>query len=227
MNLAAPILIFLLLAAPAARLLLLASRTRQAPEIWGGLYFAGTAVGIPLRVVGHGLAKHDPLFAAQLNTWGHAFFAASTCSLVIFTCLVFRREARWIACLSIASIVATTIWVLATGKVSEERSLSVLLTNATRLFPLLWAFFESTRYWRVMQRRQALGLADPVVTNRFLLWALWTGALALLPAMTLFMRLLGRTADLLGVFGGVEFSQLPEVGLLVRINIFKRQFSFP
>ena len=39
-----------------------------------------------------------------------------------------------------------------------------------------WGGFEALRYFFLLRRRQALGLADPVVTNRFLLWAIadWT-----------------------------------------------------
>ena len=32
---------------------------------------------------------------------------------------------------------------------------------------------ESFRYWLMLRRRLRLGLADPVVTNRFLLWAVF------------------------------------------------------
>ena len=44
MFLLGPILVFLLLVAPGIRLLLLAHRTREAPEFWGGLYFVGAAI---------------------------------------------------------------------------------------------------------------------------------------------------------------------------------------
>jgi hypothetical protein len=35
-----------------------------------------------------------------------------------------------------------------------------------------WGAVEALRWWRLLRRRLALGLADPVVTNRFLLWGL-------------------------------------------------------
>ena len=35
---------------------------------------------------------------------------------------------------------------------------------------------EALLYWRKMRRRLRLGLADPVVTNRFFLWGLGAGA---------------------------------------------------
>ena len=35
-----------------------------------------------------------------------------------------------------------------------------------------WTGFESLRLYRQLRRRRALGLADGVVTNRFLLWGI-------------------------------------------------------
>ena len=41
---------------------------------------------------------------------------------------------------------------------------------------LLWGSLEALSYWRRMQKRTAIGLADPAVTNRFLLWGIGAGA---------------------------------------------------
>jgi hypothetical protein len=41
---------------------------------------------------------------------------------------------------------------------------------------LLWGSGEALAYWRRMKRRSLLGLADPAVTNRFLLWGIGAGA---------------------------------------------------
>ncbi len=38
---------------------------------------------------------------------------------------------------------------------------------------LVWAAAAAFGYWVQMKRRSALGLADPLVANRFLLWGLW------------------------------------------------------
>ncbi|MEM9174270.1 MAG: hypothetical protein AAGC67_03480 [Myxococcota bacterium] len=220
MTFVVPLLIFALLAAPAVRLLVLAARTRQAPEVWGGLYFLGTSIGIPLRVLGHALAPTDPGMALTCNAVGHVFFAAAVCALTMFTWRVFRPDAAWARGLALgllASIVAATVHLFTTGTVSAERSIGMLATNATRLAPLLWAFAESLRYRRAMRRRAALGLADPIVTNRFLLWTLWTGALAALPAMTLSLRVLKHVGEALGLYVGEDLSQEPLVVLAVRV----------
>jgi hypothetical protein len=80
---------------------------------------------------------------------------------------------------------------------------------------LLWGAAESLRYWRLMRRRLRLGLADPLVTNRFLLWGLGIGAagvgslisltiqqivglsMAELPMLTFSNSLFGSTSALL------------------------------
>ena len=38
-----------------------------------------------------------------------------------------------------------------------------------------------------------LGLADPIVANRFLLWAIWTGSVSFLPIYGLVVRLLSHS----------------------------------
>ena len=40
---------------------------------------------------------------------------------------------------------------------------------------LVWGALESLRYWRVTQRRVALGLADPLVSASFLAWGISLG----------------------------------------------------
>jgi hypothetical protein len=41
---------------------------------------------------------------------------------------------------------------------------------------LLWGAGEALSYWGRMRRRARIGLADPVVANRFLLWGIGAGA---------------------------------------------------
>lgn len=194
MSLYGPILVFVLLAAPAVRLLALARRTRKSPEMWCGLYFAGAAVGIPLRIAGGAMLASDRALADTLNTIGHLAFAGGALAMAIFTCLVFRAASRWgraLAAAIVAGIVGTTAWSLLGGYASVENSWAIVATNVARILPTGWAFIESTRYWRIMRRRESLGLADPVLTNRFGLWSIWTGAVTLLPMVPLVLRTIG------------------------------------
>jgi len=189
-----PILVFLLLVAPGVRLLTLATRTRERPEFWGGLYFIGASIGLPMRLVGSALYATRPELADTFNTIGHLSFAAGTIAMMIFTLHVFHPQssrARIFAAVTIATIVATSIHTLWGGFTSIENSYSMVMTNFTRLIPTSWAFYESLRYYVSMRRRQALDLADPIVTNRFLLWSIWTGAVTLLPLIALLLRTIG------------------------------------
>ena len=43
----------------------------------------------------------------------------------------------------------------------------------------LWSGIESGRYYLLLRKRMSLGLADAVVTNRFLLWGVSAGAAGL------------------------------------------------
>ncbi len=72
----------------------------------------------------------------------------------------------------------------------------MLTTNTARIVPTAWACYESLRYYRSMHRRQTLGLADPIVANRFLLWSIWTGAVTFLPLVALTIRGLSIAASL-------------------------------
>lgn len=219
MYVALPVLVFALLVAPATRLLALGLRTRRAPEIWGGLFFTGLALGIPLRVLGHSLAASQPEQAALCNTLGHICFAGGAAAMAVFTWRVFRRDRPWARALCagvVLAIVGTTIAVVVSDRVNDERSVAMLATNAARLLPMTWAFAESLRYWRTMRRREALGLADPVVVDRFRLWAIWTAALSVLPAMTLSLRLLGQIPWIAALAMEQDLAQSPIVLVLVR-----------
>ena len=203
MSFVAPLLVFLFLVAPGVRLLMLALRTRQAPELWGGLYFLGASFGISLRMFGASNQFEMPEAAALANAAGHVALAAGTIAMAIFTQRVFHPEsprAKGFAAVVVGAIAVTTVWTFAGGSVSMENSAAVICTNTFRIVPTAWAFFESFRYWRSMKKREWLGLSDPVVTNRFLLWSIWTLGVSLLPAIALTLRLvamlvLGDTQD--------------------------------
>ena len=217
----APILILLVLIAPGIQLLSLAYKTRRTPEIWAGFYFVGASIGLSMRVLGGSYFLTQPVLGDSINTIGHLAFASGTIAMTIFTLRVFRASstgARIFAGVTIGLIVATTLHNLIAGYASVENSYSMVATNFMRLVPTSWAFFESWRYWRSMKKREALGLADPIVTNRFLLWSVWTGAVTLLPMVVLGIRLLG--VIMLGeeeLANGVAAAMLPVILNIIRV----------
>jgi hypothetical protein len=56
---------------------------------------------------------------------------------------------------------------------------------------LLWGAAESLHYWILMRRRLRLGLADPLVVDRFRLWSIGLGAMSLLMASTILAPAVG------------------------------------
>ena len=74
------------------------------------------------------------------------------------------------------------LWLAAfpLGAYATEHSLLLLLPIYATY---LWVFFESARYYGLLRRRRRLGLADPVLVNRFLLFAIWTGGVGAITLM--------------------------------------------
>ena len=215
MKLSILLLVALLFLAPAIRLMSAALRTREKPELLAALYFLGAGIGLPLRLYGSSIFDSQPELASTVNVLGHLFFASGVIAMTIFTWRVFhprRRGARAFAIATITLIVSTTIYTLVSGMGSAETSVEMIATNSARLVPTYWAFFESFRYWGAMRKRAALGLGDPVVTNRFLLWAIWTAAVSVLPTASLGLRLLEMLVSASGT--SVVVSELLQPALL-------------
>jgi hypothetical protein len=164
------------------RLLVLWNRTRQLPELLiacgilgiGPVGFAFTLGGISTGETLPTLASVC-LAAALLSTSAGAFAAA------IFTGQVFRPDVSWlrpvlgvVAVIFVGSFIYEAIFTGFADPTtigSGFRPHSMLSTMI-----LLWGAAESLRYFAMMRRRAKLGLADPLVTNRFLLWGLGIGA---------------------------------------------------
>jgi hypothetical protein len=185
-------IVSLMLAALGVRLLRLARRHRTRPELWLGMAFlcaAGSTALIPLAAAA-GLPTGTALalgFAVQGG------LSAALALVAVFTWRVFRPRSRLAGALAPALIAANlaggfAFWWSGTPLPTGPIGMCVLLVrNAV----LLWLFVESALYARRMQRRAPLGLADPVLANRFTLWAIWTGSLAVIPLFALVLRARG------------------------------------
>jgi hypothetical protein len=172
------------------RLAALALRTRQLPELtlaMGTLLLP--ALGYPSLLVAALLER------LSLPGVGPVYFFTLSAMMLaismnyVFTWRVFRPDATWAAILCGAGA-----WLLFApiGGVVTHISIAGIdagMQNAWAwTFPIVaavlagyaWTGAESFRYYLSARRRMRLGLADPAVCNRFLLWALasWTWLLA-------------------------------------------------
>lgn len=172
-----------------ARMLLLAHRTRQLPELLlGGSLFLYAAVGQPFVVASRPLGAAFG-FEARLTAvaLGLAAIISSMLGLYLFTWTVFRRDSRWGGLLvwtaACAAVLSGTI-VLGTipptpGLMTDGMRVGISGLAIVFGVGMSWTGWESLRYHGLMRRRLALGLADPVVANRFLLWGCGCGVTSL------------------------------------------------
>lgn len=174
-----------------ARLLRLARRTGELPELSLGsgllLVSLGGAVAALSRIPALlATAPGDALLAVGLavTASGIAFF-------YVFTWRVFRPSALWAMWLVVLASGALGVqWrgllqATAAGGATMEsivphtRPWGVAITAMVAL-GFLWTGLEAGAYFLRLRRRRAVGLADPVLENRFALWSLSGFAVALL-----------------------------------------------
>jgi hypothetical protein len=169
------------------RLLGRARRGWPAPETSLAVYFlASSFLATPPQVIVYG-AMGDPRLAlpeaASRLLLGFAVLAMAVgaAGVYVFTWKTFRPD-RWWA----KAIVACGCTALAAGWLLElfrEGFAPVIFAGfghwlgwAGRTAAMAGVTFESFRYWTLLRRRGRLGLADPLVTDRFLLWSIWAAA---------------------------------------------------
>ncbi len=163
------------------RMLLLARRTRERPELLLGLGILGTAVlGYGLLIVAL-ILRGDPAgFTTDpgiraLSGIGNVLHDVGVSMIVWFVLTVFRGGDRWAR--GLAGVLLLALWGGHLGWESSNGYRSSAPGNGFWLirylaiwtYPL-WTMIESYRFYGLMRRRRALGLAEPLVTNRFFLW---------------------------------------------------------
>ena len=158
------------------RVLLLARRTRELPELLMGIGVLGIGpVGFGV-LVGAQHVPNDVVRIALLGVSGLAV-CAGVLSKCVFNWRVYHPESVPVRLFVYAAGVALVVAFLWSGIVDRfavDRALAPasLSRSALQITCLLWGAGESFRYWTKMRRRVRLGLADPVVSNRFLMWAI-------------------------------------------------------
>jgi len=225
------------------RLLLLARRTGARPELLlgvglfltGGLGY-GTLIGVAL--VRQALVEKKPAIVEPIGIVGKALHDIGCVAMIGFILTVFRPGERWAKLLAIAMVSALAVGNVvnaATGGFREARPVGFWywLGFATIGTQPIWAGIEAFRYHALLRKRSALGIADPVVVNRVLLWgvaslfsaaAIWTISLpAILLSFEDQMRLVSSSMLLTALWGigaitSYWFAFFPPAWYLARVR---------
>lgn len=173
------------------RLVLLWTRTRELPELLIGVGVLGIGpVGFGSQRVAQimleGARAADPeaaipTTATVLTVIGVTTAVIGVVCKLVFNTRVYHADSAVMSRLmwaGVAVLAGLLGYRLAIGDVVPGQ-LHSAVANAqafAQIGVLLWGSAEALIYWRRMQRRTNLGLADPAVTNRFLLWGIGAGA---------------------------------------------------
>jgi hypothetical protein len=181
-----------------ARLVLLSTRTRALPEfcIGAGLFLMG-GVGYPLMMVARFHTGLDDGTRATIAVAHLVCSLSGNIAVCVFNWRVFRPDSIFAKSLTI--VVAGALGGLfiaqgiSPGFLGFARDGAGPWAHASYLtaFAYAWAGTESTRYFLMMSKRQRLGLADPIVTDRFRLWAIGTLAAVVISTVGMVYRALG------------------------------------
>jgi hypothetical protein len=161
------------------------------PLLFLGLYFLlysalATSLSVATYMGWSSVELRLPDLAARALNAG--FFLASTVGLsflLLFTQHTFRpdspaaRSAVWGG----AMLMGVAAAALGASEGFEVRVLpgpAYWVHFAARIACWVWVAWESLAFFAIQRRRLAIGLADPVVTNRFLLWGVWATVLSVL-----------------------------------------------
>jgi hypothetical protein len=158
----------------------LARATGGAAERWVALCLLSICgVAYPLLIAGQAL----PAGAAHvaLVSFAVASLDLGLASMYLFTREVYRRDVAWLrAALALPFAALVVHWAGLTSSLWGARQAVDSLGPdgpGWTLFSTLisgvgfgWTAVESLAYWALLRRRVALGLADPLVVNRVLLW---------------------------------------------------------
>lgn len=168
------------------RLLWMGRQTKGVAELsLGAGLFLIVGVGLPMQMAGRAIADAggDLLVARWVVSFSTIAMNLGWAAVWLFTWRVFRPESkptRAIVFLAFGALgvlcgLAIVAGVTGRGVEAHEALGRTLATVALAQALYVWTSIESFTWWRRVRKRVAVGLADPVVANRFLLWGIVGG----------------------------------------------------
>lgn len=165
-----------------ARLLRVARRTRQVPELAIGTSCVTLTLGVLVMLCATRLGGLPEAVAFVISALGLGLLALSTLALAVGVWRIFRPYDAWARGLCGALGVALAVgWLARTAPGTPvtpwDPSVDNLGFLLARAAVHVWAAIECLLHYRILLRRLRLGLADPVITHQFLLWGVSASAM--------------------------------------------------
>ncbi len=161
------------------RLLRLSARTGEVPERLLGAMFLVTGASFLLYDLP--IILDSESLWTPLNFAGRVTYLAAPVLLAVFTRRVFRPESAWSAWMAYGSAILLTAGVGGSVWSGDLEGFSIgspwFWTEwAGITIPFAWAGVEALLHYRRARRRLRLGLCDPLICNRYLLWGFFGAA---------------------------------------------------
>jgi hypothetical protein len=163
------------------RLLRLARRTRGLPELTLGLGECLLAGAVPPFFIVVQVLQ-EPVWAVRAAAFaGHLAYTIGCGVMILFTWRVFRPTEEWarvvggamIGGMAVGGVLGLLRSLLAdAASLREPQTVAFLLMEWVSVLGFFWTAAEAFHHLGRLRKQAALGLADPVVVNRMLLWAL-------------------------------------------------------
>jgi hypothetical protein len=172
------------------RLLLLARRTRELPELCIGLaMLLMGGLGYPLIIAARMALRLPGPARVGVMEFAVLLMAVGILAVGVFNWQVFRPAERWPLGALVAAALSMLVCLLVQAHdpgmeaaAFHNQGLGFRLFLLHSALASGWGAAESLITWSRLRRRLRLGLADPVVAERVLLWAVASLAAAIISA---------------------------------------------
>ena len=161
------------------------------------------------------LVLHDEGLMLPLFFGGLIVYDLSALTMALFTLRVFRKNETWARGLLLATAACLALGVVGSAAVGDWEGVYPLTNHwfwvewLGMCLPLAWVSVEGLFEYTQASRRMALGLCEPIVANRFLLWGLvgvcaLSSNFALLPQYIEYEQEAQFSAAMDALVGGLE-----------------------
>jgi hypothetical protein len=162
------------------RLLLLARRTGGFPELVLGLAESLLAGVVPPMFIVTQVVSGPEALVRCSAFLGHLAYTVGCAVMILFTWRVFRPTEGWARAFLYASLgvlgiggglqMANAFLAPGIAELRDPQTTAFLLMEWVSLGGFVWTAIEAFAYHAQLRKRLSLGLVDPVVVNRILLW---------------------------------------------------------